>query len=222
MPKRSVTRSVEGSIARSARSGIPRSSGRSLGRDDWIEVARQELIAGGVDAVKIGRLARRLRVTRGGFYWHFASREDLLQGLLGAWELSSVATFERSLGSEGGSCGRAEFLAFARLWVTETDFVPAYDTAVRDWARISAEAAAAVRRVDQRRIEILHRIFRDLGFTEPEALVRARIAYFHQVGYYAVDLPETRQRRLALVPMYLQVLSGLPAELIAAELGVAT
>jgi AcrR family transcriptional regulator len=205
-----------------ARQEATQSPPQSLGRSDWIEIARKEFIAGGVDAVKIGRLACRLRVTRGSFYWHFTSREDLLQGLLSAWELSSVTAFERSLLDEGARSGPREFLIFAGLWVKETDFVPAYDTAVRDWARTSAAAAAAVRRVDQRRIEILHRIFRDLGFAEPEALVRARISYFHQVGYYAVGLPENRQRRLALVPIYLQVLSGLPMELIVAELGLET
>lgn len=189
-----------------------------MGREDWIEAARIELIAGGVDAVRIGWLARRLRVTRGGFYWHFTCRADLLRGLLNAWEQSSVASFERSLVGDGPRNGPKEFLAFASLWVNETDFVPAYDTAVRDWARTSREAAIAVQRVDQRRIDILHRIFLDMGFEEPEALVRARICYFHQVGYYAVDLPELRDRRLALVPIYLQVLSGLPLDIIVGAL----
>lgn len=201
-----------------ARRSPPRHARQPFGREDWIAAARIELLAAGVNAVKIGRLARRLRVTRGGFYWHFTSRADLLRQLLKSWEHASTVAFERALTSEEIRNGPKEFLSFATLWIKETDFVPAYDNAVRDWARTSREAAAAVRRVDQRRIEVLHRIFKDLGFAEPEALVRARITYFHQVGYYALDFQEEPGRRRALAPVYLQVLSGLPLDLIEATL----
>jgi hypothetical protein len=34
---------------------------------------------------------------------------------------------------------------------------------------------------------------------EPEAFVRARITYFHQVGYYAMRISESRRQRLALL-----------------------
>jgi hypothetical protein len=79
---------------------------------------------------------------------------------------------------------------------------------VRDWARTSKSAAAAIRRVDARRIDILHAVFRDLGYADPEAMVRARVTYFHQVGYYAVNLREEPEARKALVPVYIQVLAG--------------
>lgn len=192
-----------------------------LSREDWIAAARAELIRGGVDAVKVDRLARRMRVTRGSFYWHFTSRADLLRALLESWERAGIASFERVLGDRDSRNGPAEFLAFANLWIEETEFVPGYDTAVRDWARTSREVAAVVRRVDQRRIDVLHRIFMDLGFVEPEALVRARITYFHQIGYYAIDMQEVPGRRRELAPTYLQVLSGLPMEQIVSTLAQA-
>src|SRR5688572_17713954 len=69
--KRSSAKRASGNAAGTAR--------QPYGRDDWIAAARNELIAAGVDAVKVGRLARRLHVTRGGFYWHFTSRADLLR-----------------------------------------------------------------------------------------------------------------------------------------------
>ncbi|MEL7090070.1 MAG: TetR family transcriptional regulator, partial [Planctomycetota bacterium] len=38
----------------------------------------EALISGGVEAVRIMRLATALSVTRGSFYWHFEDRDDLL------------------------------------------------------------------------------------------------------------------------------------------------
>lgn len=204
-----------------ARRRAARTVRQPFSREDWISAARVELIAAGVNAVKVGLLARRMRVTRGSFYWHFTGQADLLRDLLKSWEHTSTVSFERVLTAGESRNGPAEFLAFASLWIKETEFMPAYDTAVRDWARTSREAAAAVRRVDQRRIDVLHRIFKDLGFAGPEALVRARITYFHQIGYYAIDMQEDPERRRALVPVYLQVLSGLPMDLIVSTLAKA-
>jgi hypothetical protein len=110
-------------------------------------------------------------------------------------------------GAEAGN-GLAEFASIVDLWLSEREFSPAFDTAVRDWARQSKSVAAAVRRADLRRIDVLRRIFVDLGYRDPEALVRARVTYFHQVGYYALRLEETPARRRALAPAYVRVLIG--------------
>jgi AcrR family transcriptional regulator len=209
-----VTTAITALLRRSPRKRKASTSSPSLGREDWIAAARTELIAGGVNAVKIGRLAKRLRVTRGGFYWHFTSRADLLDELIQSWEISNTAPFERSLTSGSVRDGVREFVAIANLWLNEKEYSPAFDTAVRDWARISKAVAAAVRRVDERRIGVLHRIFLDLGFADPEALVRARVAYFHQVGYYTLAISQDRASRVALVPIYVQVLTGLPLNVV--------
>jgi AcrR family transcriptional regulator len=191
-----------------------RAARQPLGREDWIAAARAELIAGGLNAVKIERLAGRLRVTRGSFYWHFTSHADLLRDLLSSWEQTNTNPFEQALVHDGTRHGMKEFLTIINLWLEEKDYSPAFDTAVRDWARTSREATAAVRRADERRIEVLHRVFIDMGFLDPDALIRARITYFHQVGYYALEIRENPERRRALVPLYCQVLLGKPNELI--------
>lgn len=188
----------------------------TLGRADWILAAQKALISGGISAVKVERLARRLRVTRGSFYWHFMSHGDLLRELLKSWERTNTEPFERALTENGAPHGMKEFMAIIHLWIDETDYSPPFDTAVRDWARTSREAAAAVRSADERRIAVLHRIFRDIGFADPEALIRARVTYFHQVGYYALAIREDPELRRKLVPLYCQVLLGTSEELVQA------
>src|SRR5579863_5677371 len=103
---RRTINSARHSRARRALGGKAR---QSLGREDWIAAARAELIAAGVNAVKVGRLARRLRVTRGSFYWHFKSHEDLLHELLRSWEKTNTEPFERALTQSGAPQGIREF-----------------------------------------------------------------------------------------------------------------
>jgi AcrR family transcriptional regulator len=183
-----------------------------LAREDWIHAARDELIGKGINAVKVGRIARNLRVTRGSFYWHFSSHQELLRALLQLWETSNTRPFEEALNREGACVGHQEFFSIINLYVEEDTYNPAFDTAVRNWACTSKSAASAVRRVDIRRIDILHRVFTDLGYSDPEALVRARITYFHQVGYYAIAMQEDPEVRRSLVPVYIRVLIGKPLD----------
>ncbi len=178
-----------------------------IGREGWLTAARNALIREGIAGVQIGKLARGLRATRGGFYWFFDSRKQLLDALLLDWERTNTESFKAVL-RESGHNGMAEFHALVDVWITERGYSPAWDAAVRDWARVSNKVAKAVRRTDDERIGILKQIFLDMGYEDEEAFVRARISYFHQVGYYALGVRESREERVRLLPTYVRVLTG--------------
>jgi AcrR family transcriptional regulator len=180
--------------------------GDLLAADDWLQAAREELIARGVLAVKVDRLSRRLKVSRGSFYWHFRSHAELLDRLLESWASTNTEPFRQTLRLKID--GYRKFQAIIDLWLSETDYDPQFDTAVREWARISTRVARVVHHADQQRIGVFRRIFRELGYPEPEALVRARITYFHQVGYYALGLQESASVRRKLRPYYTDALLG--------------
>ncbi len=190
-----------------SRARAPRARKSPLGRDAWLQAAREALVREGIRGVEVGRLARRLKVTRGGFYWFFDSRKQLLDELLADWERTNSAAFRAALRDPGRN-GMAEFEAIVDVWVNEAGYSPAWDAAVRDWARVSTKVANAVRRVDDDRIAVLKQVFLDMGHPEDEAFVRARVTYFHQVGYYAMGVEEPRAQRLRLLPLYTRVLTG--------------
>lgn len=175
--------------------------------EDWLNAAQARLVDGGIDGVKIGPLAADLKVTRGSFYWHFRDRNHLLQTLLARWQAQSHEMFNRLVGGDGAT-GMDEFVRLVHLWVDESEFHPALESAMRDWARTSDAVSAVVKAVDEERIAYIKRIFLDFGYGEDEAFIRARITYFHQVGYYTIGYNETLDARMALLPMYVYVLTG--------------
>ena len=65
---------------------------KRLNRTDWLDAALTSLVRGGIEGVRVERLARDLGVTKGSFYWHFEDRPDLLRGLLD--DLCAVAIGE--------------------------------------------------------------------------------------------------------------------------------
>ena len=55
---------------------------------------------------------------------------------------------------------------------------------------------------------LLTRAFRALGYSQDESLVRARITYFHQIGYYTLSFKEDAAERRRYQPLYGKVLLG--------------
>lgn len=173
---------------------------------DWIAAAREMLIEGGVAAVQINPLANRLGVTRGGFYWRFRNRQDLLDHLLLDWESSNARHFLNRLAEPGTMRERIDRLI--DLWMEEKQFDPRLEAAIRQWARIEEPVRQRVRTVDLGRIRAIADIYLQAGFAPEDAEARARIIYFHQIGYYTLDLGETAEQRKAMRPHYTRVMCG--------------
>jgi len=175
--------------------------------DAWLATARAVLVEEGIAAVKVDRLAQRLGVTRGGFYHHFRDRADLLARLLAHWEAEA-----RFLPPGRSPRNPAEALAtidaHVRHLIAERDYDPRFDMAVRAWSQADAAVAAAVERMDRRRIAGLTRLFVALGCARPEAAIRARVLYFHQIGAYAIGVKATAAARLRAADRYVRILCG--------------
>jgi AcrR family transcriptional regulator len=186
---------------------MPRKSSPRLDRTDWIRAARDALILGGESRVKVDPLATALGVTTGSFYWHFKNRQDLLASLLADWETTNSSALIEAVRKNQGR-PEEQLNAVAETWIGETSFDPAYDAAMRDWARTSPKVEKVIRRVDEKRIALIQEIFDGFGYEEAESLVRARITYFHQVGYYTLRIKESRTERLRLKAIYLRALAG--------------
>jgi AcrR family transcriptional regulator len=178
-----------------------------LGSEAWLSAARTALINGGIGSVKIVPLAKVLGVTSGSFYWHFKSLQTLLDALLRDWQKTNTEPLFAAVAAHADSAAK-QFDALVNVWINETNYSPAWDAAMRDWARVSPKVEAAVRRIDEKRIELLRTVFKRLGFSDAKAFLRARVTYFHQVGYYALRIVESRAERLRLKPLYIEVLRG--------------
>lgn len=173
---------------------------------DWIAAAREMLIEGGISAVQISPLAGRLGVTRGGFYWRFKNRQDLLDQLLLDWESSNARHFLNRLAEAGTPRERMDRLI--DLWMEERQFDPRLEATIRQWALIDEPVRKRVRIVDLARISAIADILLQAGFDATQAEARARLTYFHQIGYYTLDLGESAQERFAMRPHYTSVLFG--------------
>lgn len=176
-------------------------------REDWLDAAMGLLVSDGVSEVKILTLGSRLGVSRSSFYWYFDSREDLLNQLLDTWEQTNTGVLIRSTELAAATITEA-VCNFFRCVIAPDGFDYRLDFAVREWARRDEAVHTRVALSDTARHQALARMFARFGYDADEADIRARVLYFQQIGYYALDLGETLEERLARVPGYLYCFTG--------------
>lgn len=162
---------------------------QNLSAEDWAAEALDAMAAGGLEAVAVEPLARRLGVTKGSFYWHFPNREALVHAALQLWErretedaISGVEEepdpYERivKLFKRGNSSYRAGRLYLAMAAASD-------DPAV----------GKVVKRVSERRLNYLQKCYLALGLSEHDARLWSTFAYATFIGNQQVhrDAPDS-------------------------------
>lgn len=147
-------------------------------RDEWIDVGLGALRAGGIDAVRIDRLAASLRRTKGSFHHHFAGATAYHQALLERFEGDAL----REVGALiDDTAGLPVPEALARV-ATSTRFDPVLEAAIRGWAEVSPTAQESLTRVDAARLDALTEIWRGELPDAADARVAALIPHLVVIG----------------------------------------
>lgn len=176
-------------------------------RADWLNAARDILVSEGVGEVKILTLSHRLSVSRSSFYWYFENRQDLLDHLLDEWEARNTRSILDRTRQSAGSINAA-LCNFFQCFVDPRLFDSGLDFAVREWARRDRTVRKRIDAADHARLEAIQAMFARHGYASDEADTRARILYFMQLGYHALDVYEPMEERLKRVAGYLHGFTG--------------
>lgn len=151
-----------------------------LSVDDWVQEGFRVLAEGGVKALTLDRLCRRLGVTKGGFYWHFTDMKAYRKALIDTW----AAVRDENRGSFEDLAGEPPRQRLSRMmtvlvgprqWMLER--------AMREWARSESTVAEAVRTSDQRVVAAVRQAFLDDGFDADQAEMRANATFAAGVGF---------------------------------------
>lgn len=151
-----------------------------LSRADWVEGATAVLAQDGLFAVSIDRLAMHLGVTKGSFYSHFQSRDELISAVLERFhtlDTDDVITRADQIPDPRERLACFLEVGFERL----------------EWGRVFAALCAVcsdprvepvMRRVAGERMAFLEKALRDIGLDEQSAHDRAMVIYATYVGFW--------------------------------------
>jgi AcrR family transcriptional regulator len=143
-----------------------------LGRDDWIAAGQAVLCEAGIAGLRLSALTRRLHVSTGSFYHHFADMEDYLAALARHFSRGDVKRIlERAASGATGPLSRIRRLAAISLNST----IFQLDRAMRIWATSDRRAMASVKASEKLVLAYLTDAFAELGFAPADAALRAHL-----------------------------------------------
>jgi AcrR family transcriptional regulator len=123
-----------------------------LTRSDWIEHGLRTLASDGANALKVGPMATKLKVSRGSFCWHFQDIADFRSQVLRCWQDRTTEQVIRDLETARAEPDRLKHL-MRRAFVTKRGL----ERAIRSWAAEDKNVAAIVAAVDTRRVLTLQK-----------------------------------------------------------------
>jgi AcrR family transcriptional regulator len=169
-------------------------------KEDWIRAALEALRDEGVEGVRVEPLAVRLGVTKGSFYWHFETREQLLTAALDAWVARGTeAIIEHVEGVQTGP--EAKLRELWRRTVHDSAQELSIEIAIRDLAQRDPSVHERVREVDERRMSYLCALYRELGLTPEQAIARSLTLYSLLIGNYFIAARHGRLTRARVLDL---------------------
>lgn len=159
-----------------------RKSRIQLDRDAWIEQAFDVLAQDGVAGLRVEVLAKKLKVTKGSFYWHFKDRQDLLDGVLEAWRDSRIRDIVKQTRARPGEELQQLYHVIDVYSASRNRKGMLIELAVREWAKRDAVVAGVVREVDTKRLEHARSLFLACGVPMQEASSRCMLLYAYVFG----------------------------------------
>jgi len=171
-----------------------------LDRDAWVAGATEVLAEEGIAGLRVEVLAKRLKVTKGSFYWHFTDRRDLLMAVLAQWKDGRIRDIIKQTRAQPGRELEQIYHVIDVYSASRSRRGMMIELAVRDWARRDAEAAAIVAEVDDVRLRCARDLFLACGVPMDEASSRCMLLYAYVFGvslmiYEKFDRDVTRLKR---------------------------
>jgi AcrR family transcriptional regulator len=158
---------------------LMRNDKATLTAGDWEREALELIAECGVQSLAIEPLARRMGITKGSFYWHFPSREALLDNALKRWEEHDSRNLNKSLGEIDDP--RERLVSFFRRVGKEKLTHEVYSELCAAAGHPRVEPV--LERVAERRMQHLSDAFAELGMPPEKARHQARLTYSVYLGF---------------------------------------
>ena len=153
-----------------------------LDRSAWVAGATEVLAEEGIAGLRVEVLAKRLKVTKGSFYWHFTDRRDLLMAVLTHWKEGRIRDIIKQTRAQPGRELEQIYHVIDVYSASRSRRGMMIELAVRDWARRDAEAGAIVAEVDDVRLRCARDLFLACGVPMEEASSRCMLLYAYVFG----------------------------------------
>lgn len=170
----------------------------ALTAEDWLMAGFRSLCTTGPESLKAEVIARKLKTTKGSFYWHFKDVADYKSRLIDFWALNA---FDGVI--EGLNMHAAPRLILIELCLKAVGFNdPVYggkalEPSLRAWGKSDEKVARALVNMDQKRVAYLEELCHKSDL-EPAPVI-AKLLYSAHIGLETLGSPEENMQIMRLL-----------------------
>ena len=165
---------------------------KTLNKRAWIDAALEALSEEGSKSLSIVKLAQKLGVTRGSFYYHFDSLSHLIDAMIARWESEVIdRVFREARALSATAVSEVESLIDLVTQLTDKQ-----DIVFRQWAPHNEQVRLHMERLDQKRLSIMTDLFQRLVGEDVLGASYAKIAFYGYIGCLnSYPRPSSEQQR---------------------------
>lgn len=150
-------------------------------KEDWIKLGYQQFSEKGISGIVIESMAKKLKVNKSSFYWHFSTKKAFIQSIISFWEIESTSKIISLVHSDINPRSRFErLIELSFIKDNEIDFF----FYIKKYAKSDKSLAGKIEALDQQRIDFTTDILCQLGYPNSEAKIKSSIFYKYLIGYH--------------------------------------
>lgn len=150
-------------------------------KEDWIKLGYKQFSEKGISGIVVENMAKKLKVNKSSFYWHFSTKKSFIQSIINFWETESTSKIIMLVNNAKSPKDKLEkLIELSFLKDNEIDFF----FYLKKYAKPNTELATVIENLDKQRISFTAEILQQLGFTVMESKIKSSIFYKYLIGYH--------------------------------------
>ncbi len=150
-------------------------------KQDWINLGYKLFSEQGITGIVVEKMAKKLKVNKSSFYWHFKTKKDFIIELVDYWVITEPEQIIKSSNNKNSAEQKIETLiTIAYKKMPYLDFI----FYLKRYAQKDKKTQTIIDKIDNQRIEYVEGLLKELNYSEEEAKIKSSILYKHLIGYH--------------------------------------
>lgn len=150
-------------------------------KEDWIKLGYVLFSESGEKGLVVDKMSKILKCNKSSFYWHFKTKINFINCLLGYWVTTDTNDIVSKVSNE--DLAKNKLLKLIELSFkkdSNLDFI----FYLKKYAQSNMVIKKTVDKIDKERMEFVSILLEQIGYSKEKANIKAQVFYKYLIGYH--------------------------------------
>lgn len=152
-------------------------------KEDWISLGYKIFSEEGESGIIVEKMAKRLKVNKSSFYWHFKTRKEFINSLTMFWVKNATEQIIHFTNIKITPKQKVKTLV-SLIYRQDPDFDFVFF--LKRYAQKEKNIQELIDSIENKRIEYAKGLLMELGYSYEEARIKSAILYKHFLAYHEI------------------------------------